>query len=174
MAHVIEPAASGRAKCRGCKQPIAKGELRLGERLPNPFGDGEMTLWFHPLCGAYKRPEPLLAALEITEESVQGKEALQDAARFSLDHRRLPRLDGAQRASTGRARCRSCRELIPKDSWRIALVYFEDGRFEPSGYIHVPCSQAYFGTADILPRLRHFQPDLTDADGGELEAELRP
>ena len=66
------------------------------------------------------------------------------------------------------------RELIAKDSWRIPLVYVEDGRFEPSGYIHVPCSQAYFGTADILPRLRHFQPELTDADGDELEAELRP
>ena len=44
MDHVIEPASSGRAKCRGCGRAIAKGELRLGERLPNPFTDeGEMT-----------------------------------------------------------------------------------------------------------------------------------
>jgi len=77
-----------------------------------------------------------------------------------------------RRASTGRARCRSCRELIAKDSWRVALVSFEDGRFDPSGYLHVPCSQAHFGTTDILPRLRHFRPDLTDADLAELEAEL--
>jgi hypothetical protein len=45
--HVIEPASSGRAKCRGCDRPIAKGELRFGERQPNAFGEGEMTLWFH-------------------------------------------------------------------------------------------------------------------------------
>ena len=42
MAHVIEHASSGRAKCRSCDQPIAKGELRFGERQPNAFGEGEM------------------------------------------------------------------------------------------------------------------------------------
>ena len=71
--HVIEPATSGRAKCRGCSQPIAKGELRFGERMPNPYGDGEMTLWFHLPCGAYKRPEPLLEALESTEADDRGQ-----------------------------------------------------------------------------------------------------
>ena len=60
MLHALEPAASGRAKCPGCAQPIQRGELRFGERLPNPFAEGEITLWFHPLCAAYKRPEPLL------------------------------------------------------------------------------------------------------------------
>ena len=62
VAHVIEPASSGRAKCRSCDQPIAKGELRFGERQPNAFGDGEMTLWFHLPCAAYSRPEPFLEA----------------------------------------------------------------------------------------------------------------
>ena len=52
MPHVFEPAPTGRAKCRGCGRAIAKGELRFGERLPNPFAEGEMTLWFHPLCAA--------------------------------------------------------------------------------------------------------------------------
>lgn len=47
MAHTIEPAASGRARWRGCGERIAKGELRLGARLPNPFVEGELTLWFH-------------------------------------------------------------------------------------------------------------------------------
>ena len=63
MAHVIEPASSARAKCRGCGRPIAKGILRLGERLPNPFGEGEMTLWFHLPCAAFKRPQPFLDAI---------------------------------------------------------------------------------------------------------------
>ena len=56
MAHVFEPAASGRAKCRGCGQALPKGEVRFGEKLANPFAEGEMTHWFHPLCAAYKRP----------------------------------------------------------------------------------------------------------------------
>ena len=61
--HLFEPAASGRSKCRGCGQPIKRGELRFGECLPNLFGEGETTLWFHPLCAAYKRPQPVLEAL---------------------------------------------------------------------------------------------------------------
>ena len=67
MPHTIEPAASGRAKCRGCGQKIAKDELRFGERLENPYGEGEMTLWFHLVCGVYKRPEPFLEMLAKTD-----------------------------------------------------------------------------------------------------------
>ena len=64
MPHVFELASTGRAKCRGCGEPIARGELRFGERLANPFADNrEMTLWFHPVCAAYKRGESLLEAL---------------------------------------------------------------------------------------------------------------
>src|SRR5947207_3050798 len=66
MPHVMEPATSARATCRGCNQKIAKGELRFGERQPNAFGEGEMTLWFHLACAAYKRPE---AFLEVARES---------------------------------------------------------------------------------------------------------
>jgi poly [ADP-ribose] polymerase len=172
VGHVIEAARSGRAKCRGCGKPIAKEELRLGERHPNPFGDGEMTLWFHLLCGAYKRPEVLHEALEATAELVEEKDTLNEVARQGIEHRRLPRLDGVQRASTGRARCRSCRELIAKNGWRIRLVYFQDARFEPSGYIHASCSGAYFETTDILPRLRHFSPEITEEDIAELRREL--
>ena len=56
MPHVIETASSGRAKCRGCGEKIAAGELRFGERLPNPFAEGETTHWFHLECAAFKRP----------------------------------------------------------------------------------------------------------------------
>jgi hypothetical protein len=55
MAHLFEPATSGRSKCRGCARPIQRGELRFGERVPNLFGEGETTLWFHPLCAAIHR-----------------------------------------------------------------------------------------------------------------------
>lgn len=178
MGHLLEPAVSGRAKCRGCGDPIAKDELRFGERLPNPFSDGEMTLWFHPMCAAYKRPEPLLEAMDATGEGRADAATLPDAgalrrhAATSLQHRRLPRLDGAQRSPTGRARCRACRELIGKESWRLGLVYFEEGRFNPSGYIHAGCAVEYLGTGDIIERVRHFSPALTDDDLVELRAAL--
>jgi hypothetical protein len=171
MAHLFESATSGRAKCRGCGGAIGKGELRFGERLPNPFGEGEMTLWFHPACAMYKRPEPLLEALAAADAPVEDAERLEAGARRSLAHRRLPRLDGTERAPSGRARCRSCREPIAKDAWRISLVFYEEGRFEPGGFIHVACAPAYFETADILDRVRHFSR-LSETEIEEIAREL--
>ena len=171
MAHVIEPASSGRAKCRSCNQPIARGELRFGERQPNSFGEGEMTLWFHLRCGAYSRPE---AFLEVA--STAPPDALLDtlsaAAHFGIEHRRVPRIHGAGRAPSGRAHCRACKELIAKGDWRIALVFFEEYRFDAGGYVHVTCARAYFETTDLLERIHHFTPDLSEAELAELAATL--
>lgn len=168
MGHVIEPASSGRAKCRGCGAAIAKGELRFGERQPNAFGDGEMTLWLHLRCAALKRPEPFLEAVAAGQGAGADElDALGAIAEFGVAHRRVPRIDGASLAPTGRARCRSCREPIDKGGWRIGLVYFEGYRFEPSGYIHAECAGDYFETTEIVDRIRFFSPALT-AD--EIEA----
>jgi hypothetical protein len=161
VAHVVEPASSGRAKCRSCDRPIAKGELRFGERQPNAFGEGEMTLWFHLPCAAYSRPEAFLT-LEAPDPELAA------AAHFGIEHRRVPRLHGAERAPTGRAHCRSCKELIDKDSWRIAIVFFEEYRFNPGGYIHVHCAREYFGTVELAERIRHFSPNLGEPEIAEV------
>ena len=169
MAHVIEAASSGRAKCRSCDQPIAKGELRFGERQPNAFGEGEMTLWFHPRCAAYKRPEAFLEAVAGVRD---GMAELAAAARFGIEHRRVPRINGAERSPTGRAHCRHCRELIAKDVWRIAIVFFEEFRFNPGGFVHATCARGYFETVAVLDRIRHFTPALSPADADDLQAAL--
>jgi ribosomal protein L37AE/L43A len=171
--HVIEPASSGRAKCRGCGEKIEKGALRFGEKLDNPFADGEMTHWFHLDCAAFKRPGPLRETLTRTAEPLTNRESLESEAQKGLEHRRLPRVNGAERAPSGRATCRSCRETIAKGSWRIPLVYWEEGRFAPSGFVHASCAGEYFGTADLLARVCRFAPTLAEDDLRELEAELR-
>jgi hypothetical protein len=171
----IEPAASGRANCRGCGEKIAKDELRLGARLPNPYVEGELTLWFHLVCGAYKRPEPYLEAARSTTETIDNAAWLETEAKRSLEYRRLPRLDGADRAPTGRARCRSCRKPIEKGAWRISIVYYDEevGRFEPSGFIHPKCAKDYFGTNDVVDRLKHFSPTLGASDVEVVRRELK-
>jgi hypothetical protein len=172
MPHVIGAATTGRAKCRGCAERIAAGELRFGEVVPNPFADGETTHWFHVECGAFKRPEPFLEALATAAAPLEDVERLESEARRGVAHHRLPRVNGVERSPTGRAQCRSCRQAIAKDAWRIALVFYEEGRFAPSGYLHPGCCQAYFETTDLLPRLRRFSPNLRDEDVGGLQAEL--
>jgi hypothetical protein len=168
MPHLFEPASSGRAKCRGCGRRIEQGELRFGERIPNPFAEGETTLWFHPLCAAYKRPESMLETLGQKPEGVPDPEALERAARGSSAHRRLPRIDGAERAPTSQAKCRSCHEPITRGAWRIRLVFYEEGRFSPAGFVHLACRAAYFERSDILGPLLHFSPDLSDEERAEL------
>lgn len=169
MPDVIEPAASARAKCRGCGASIAKGELRFGEALPNAFGEGESMHWFHLACGACMRPEKFGPALEAQPSPPPDAEWLKHAVSEGLAHHRLPRLTRAERAPSGRATCRSCREVIEKGAFRIALQMFEDGRFSPIGTIHVECAKAYFDTRDILSRVRKLTPALTDDDAIELE-----
>lgn len=168
MAHVFESAPSGRAKCRGCGQLIPRGELRFGEHVPNPYAEGEMTLWFHPLCAAYKRPEPLLQALTQTREDIPHREELQAAALASLAHRRRPRIDGAERAPSGQAVCRSCRQPIARGSWRVRLVFYEDGRFSAGGFVHLACRKAYFETDEILDQVLHFSWALSEGEREDL------
>src|SRR6187401_3812779 len=105
MPHVIERASSGRAKCRAYGGKITSGELRFGERLPNPFSEegGEMTHWFHLWCAAYRRPEPLLLTVNATDavlpDGFSDLEAMKREAQLGTAHHRVPRVNVAERAS---------------------------------------------------------------------------
>ena len=173
MTHVFEPAASGRSKCRGCGRVLVRGELRFGERLPNPYAAGEMTLWFHPLCAAYKRPEPMLEALAHAGDPAPDRVSLERAAKASRAGVRLPRIDGAERAK-GQATCRQCRKPIPRGDWRVRLVQYDEGQFSPLGFIHVGCANDYFETDLIIAQLLHFSPALTADERDELQSLLAP
>ena len=54
----------------------------------------------------------------------------------------------------------------------MALVFYEDGRYQPSGFVHAGCVSAYFETQQILMPARHFSPDLTEEEMADLEAAL--
>jgi hypothetical protein len=173
----IQLAPTGRAKCRGCGNAIAKGELRFGETGPNSYGEGEATSWFHLTCAALMRPEKALPVIEASSDDIPDRAWLGEQARRAIEHPRLTRLTRVERASSGRATCRSCRELIAKGEWRFVLQMFEEGRPNPIGTIHATCAEAYFDTADVLDRARRLTPDLSENDVAELQkalAEQRP
>jgi hypothetical protein len=168
----IQPAPSGRAKCKGCGSPIAKAELRFGETGPNSYGEGESTSWFHLVCAALMRPEKVLPVLEAESAPLPERDWLLETARIGIEHRRLPRLARVERASSGRAHCRSCRELIAKGEWRFALSLFEEGRANPIGTIHAGCAEAYFGTAQVLERAERLTPGLSAEERADLAQAL--
>jgi len=117
-----------------------------------------------------KRPEPFLEADAVSD--LKDAETLKRFAEQGVEHRRLPRIDGAERSPSGRASCRHCREPIEKDAWRIRLVFWEEGMFNPAGYIHLTCANEYLGTEQIVDRLRNFSPELTEEDVQEISATL--
>ena len=160
------------AKCRGCGQAIAAGVLRFGEAVPNAFGEGESWQWHHLDCGALKRPEPFLQALEAAA-GVPEAERLKADAQLGIDHARLPRIAGAEHDPSGRAQCRHCKTAIAKGAWRIALVFWEEGRFNAAGFVHPACAAAYFETAEgVMARVRRFAPGLADAELEEIGAQV--
>ena len=171
--HAIEVASSGRAKCRACGKAIAKGELRFGEAVANAYAEGETLLWFHVPCGACARPEQLKGALEGAALDVPDRPWLDRAIELGALHHRVQRIARAERASSGRATCRACRELIQKGALRIALQMFEENRMSPIGTIHATCAFPYFGTADIVDRLERMSPELPEADQQELATLVR-
>jgi hypothetical protein len=183
MSDRLEAAPSGRAQCRACGTKIEKGALRFGEALPSAYGEGDApTLyWFHPACAARRRPEKFAALLRQGAEAAPAlpdAEALLAQADLGVTYPKLARLEVAEKASSGRARCRQCRELIPAGAWRLRLSNFEQsGFFEPFGFVHTGCAQAYFGLPDLAAlgeRLRQASPDLDAAALDEiLSAEQR-
>lgn len=167
MPDTITPAPTARSKCRACGQAIAKGAERFGEAEANPFGEGETQRWFHLECAALRRPERFGPALEATPD-VPERAALAELVRSGLEHPRLVRLAGAERAPSGRAHCRHCREIIEKGALRVALEIWEDGRFSPMGSIHVTCAPSYFETRELMSRVERTSPKLTPEDVAEV------
>jgi hypothetical protein len=168
MAHLFEIAPTGRAKCRGCGLAIERAALRFGERVPNQFGEGEATLWFHPPCAAFKRPELLLEALPGAPESVADRDDLERIARTIAAHPRLARVDGAERAPSGQATCRHCKGRIEKGTWRIRLAIYDEGQFAGAGFIHLACRPAYFDGHDVLEPMLHFSSKLDEEERKDL------
>ena len=173
MASVIERASTGRAKCRACGQAIAKGDERFGEALPNAYGEGESLYWFHLRCAACCRPESLLTVLDQGQAAPEGAAELSALAREGVAQPRLSRLLRAERASSGRARCRHCREFIQQGAWRLALQMFEEGRFSSMGTIHATCAVHYFGAEPALERLTLPSNQLTSEELAEVVANMR-
>ncbi len=178
MAHVIEAAKSGRAACRTCKEPIAKGELRLGEEVPNQFAGGETThVWHHLACAAKKRPGPLLAALHDTDLEVPSRAELEKVAASAASSEKPSTFPYAEHAPTGRSSCLACHKPITKGELRIAVERDVDtGSFvaRGAGYLHAACAAGHTGDAPeaLFTTVKANSPGLGAADVEALHAAM--
>lgn len=169
MSDVIEPASSGRAKCRRCREKIDKGALRFGERVPNAFGEGEATLWYHLACAAEKRPEQLGAALRESPNPLPDLGELERIIADGIENPKLSAVQRAEHAPTGRATCQHCRKKIDKGALRVAVEREgEPGSMATVSYIHAACAAAHLGRSGLFAKLCRTSPALGEADRTEL------
>lgn len=119
MAHKIEPSPTGRASCRGCKQGIEKGALRFAEEFRNLYSnEGGLSLrYWHLPCAATKLANEFAATLAAFEGPIDDRASLEALARA---HAR-PEMPFAERAESGRARCRACDTPLKKGELRVAF-----------------------------------------------------
>lgn len=184
MAHTIEEAKSGRAGCRTCRKPIAKGELRFGEETENAFGDaGEMTYrWHHLNCAAESQTDKLRETLPGFEALVSPeRKAELEKIMAEADAKKPPPYPHADKAPTGRASCQGCHEKIAKGELRVAFEReIERGMAmqKGAGYLHPKCAAAYMeenqqlGHEALTEAIRKNTRDLTEAELDQLFAEV--
>lgn len=145
MANVIEQAKSGRASCRTCRKPIAKGELRLGAPAQTQFSDAPSLQWHHLACAAARLPAELKAALAEYPGEVPHRAEL-DAAMAEAEKKAGAKTGGlprAERAPTGRARCLQCEQPIEKGAFRVAIereLEIGGNVTRGAGYLHPRCT----------------------------------
>jgi hypothetical protein len=167
----IEVATSGRARCRACRQAIAKGQERFAEAVPNPATSGEGQHYYHLICASERRPKPFGAFLASLDPARPELEVLAKAAALGVEHHRLERLGQLERAKSARASCRQCHESIEKDAWRVALQPIEEGRLGTWGFVHLSCVAEYARVKPSLERLLRYS-ELTPEDAGQIAGVL--
>jgi len=148
----LEVSPSGRAACRGCKKPIAKGEVRFAESYTMPGTDQVAFRYHHTACAVAKLASELGEAIAAYEGELPEREALlaaiASAPKKTGKDRPLPHAD---RAPTSRARCTQCGEPIEKGTLRIGVQREADpGSFArgPS-YMHAGCGRAWARDSDL-------------------------
>ncbi|XP_012058666.1 PREDICTED: DNA ligase 3 [Atta cephalotes] len=77
----VERAKTGRAKCKKCKCPIEKDEIRIAKYVTSFFSDGKlMPAWHHVTClfEAFAKQRASTKRIEDPAEDVKGWEQLSD------------------------------------------------------------------------------------------------
>lgn len=76
----VERAKTGRAKCKKCKCPIDKDQVRIAKLMANPFGEGKMKAWHHVNClfEVFSKQRATTKRIENPEEDISGWDSLCD------------------------------------------------------------------------------------------------
>jgi hypothetical protein len=98
--------------------------------------------YWHLACAAEKLANELSAALASYDKPVENREAIEASVREHL----RPDMPYAERAGSGRARCRACDVTIKKGELRVAFERVYESPMGPqrgAAYAHLKCLPRY-------------------------------
>jgi len=158
-----EYAKSSRAKCKGCKADIPKGDMRLAAMTQSPFFDGKQANWFHSNC-FFTRNRPAAVGEIAHFDSLRWEDQEKISARIAAGPgadfiepkgKKGKKAGGAAKggagaggaltdgtllkdyrteyAKSGAAKCRICEEKIAKGEVRICKKDYDDDRAKQYG-----------------------------------------
>uniref|UniRef100_A0A1A9VJ13 NAD(+) ADP-ribosyltransferase n=1 Tax=Glossina austeni TaxID=7395 RepID=A0A1A9VJ13_GLOAU len=138
-----EYAKSGRASCKGCKETISQGSVRIAAMVQSAFHDGKQANWFHESC-FFKKQRPGSVGdianyenLRIEDQKRLEKkiETLGNGVVVSTSEKKSKKRSKAENvalkdfsieyAKSGRAACRGCEQKILKDQVRIRKTVYD-------------------------------------------------
>ncbi len=152
MGHRIEPSPTARATCRGCKETIAKGAVRFAEEFQNPYSeDGSTSFrYWHLACAARDQANELRPLLDPMTAASAAESSIDEATlaevKALVEANLRPEMPHAERATSGRARCRACDVTIKKGELRVAFERTFDSPMGPqkgAAYTHARCVARY-------------------------------
>lgn len=141
---LAEYSKSGRAGCRGCREKIEKGAVRIG--IPSTFSRGngqeiQTYQYYHPRCLLPGQTRKYLDALitqiiPLSELSAADKKQalidLEDISKYQDQGELKPRPPYFEISKSGRGKCHECRSKIEKGIVRVVRregeVQLPDGR----------------------------------------------
>lgn len=182
---VIEEARSSRSKCRTCRRKIDKGKLRIGVLLEGPYGTG--YLWHHLTCAAKRRGEDVEEAYAsrawadgVDLPPIEELRKLREKAEEEKKNRK--EAPYAERAPSGRSKCKHCDALIEQGSFRVALLrevqFGNQVRGGPIN-VHPRCVASELRADDCMTEVDGFEElvranstDLSEDDAAELFAQI--
>lgn len=179
---VIEGARSSRSKCKACRRKIDKGALRIGILIDGPYGVG--YLWHHLNCAARRRFDDVEEAyrLEAWNEakeppaSVPSLDKLQELREKSeVKKQARKEIPYAEPDPSGRAKCKHCGEVIPKDTLRVVLgrdVEFGNQIRTAPVNVHPRCVAAEIRSPECNTEADGFAGELRSHSEGLDEARM--
>ena len=127
--YVVEYAKSGRSHCHSCRNLIGKNSLRIARVVPAASFEGDVEVWYHPICLFNETWQHPLYPEDIENLGELDRDAMKTLIRVvkqfgASEHCTSDAHSGLvmEYARSGKSECRGCYEEISRNELRLGFL----------------------------------------------------